>query len=410
MSSQGTGTGLEVVGAAVDQAGRKPKSKQKNKGGAAGGDSHDPGLVSLVLSLEARLRAVEAATYSVVLVQRETSLPFKNMRDAGKKYAQLVEAKGRREHDLGSPHLHVFLALLVHTGHVRASARSRPTSSGQGRGRQNAAGAGHRAPDTGRTGRVGHDVPRRGLLRQASAGTTGRDNGSVVAPVRPDAVPTSRGNHDEADERTERARLALVRARREAQGGGGPTRRESTSTRQVAPTRPSTTEPSILLFLEGRTPSVPSRRGTPRRLMRSQGITPTPQHNAPGVRSSIFRLDWLHVADLGVSADWLGGLFTFLAEHKFPGRSFAAKLSGLWQRIQQLYRVHLPAARLDQLTDKMLNRGSPSPKLRCYGMEVCCLIPVAKDLAQEYLREGDLVEQATRQGTLELSACYDCLS
>ena len=63
--------------------------------------------------------------------------------------------------------------------------------------------------------------------------------------------------------------------------------------------------------------------------MRSQGITPTPVFNAPGVRSSIFRLDWLHVADLGVSADWLGGLFTYIAEHKFPGRSFAAKLSGL---------------------------------------------------------------------------------
>ena len=111
MSSQGTGTGAEVAGAVVEHAGRKPKSKHKNKGGASGGDSSDPGLVSLVLSLEARLRAVEAATYSVVLVQRETSLPFKNMREAGKKYAQLVEAKGRRDHDL-SPHLHVFLALL----------------------------------------------------------------------------------------------------------------------------------------------------------------------------------------------------------------------------------------------------------------------------------------------------------
>ena len=112
MSSQGTGTGQEVVGAAVDPAGRKPKPKQKTKGGVTGGDSNDHGLESLVLSLEARLRAVEAATYSVVLVPRETSLPFKNMREAGRKYAQLVEAKGRREHDLGSPHLHVFLALL----------------------------------------------------------------------------------------------------------------------------------------------------------------------------------------------------------------------------------------------------------------------------------------------------------
>ena len=114
MSFQSTGTGQEEVGAAVDPAGRKPKPKQKSKGGAAGGDSNDHGLVSLVLSLEARLRAVEAATFSVVLVPRETSLPFKNMREAGRKYAQLVEAKGRREPDLGSPHLHVFLASCPH--------------------------------------------------------------------------------------------------------------------------------------------------------------------------------------------------------------------------------------------------------------------------------------------------------
>ena len=104
-------TGLEVVGAAVDPS-RAQAEVQAEEQGRGGGDSNDPGLVSLVLSLEARLRAVEAATYSVVLVPRETSLPFKNMREAGKKYAQLVEAKGRREHDLGSPHLHVFLALL----------------------------------------------------------------------------------------------------------------------------------------------------------------------------------------------------------------------------------------------------------------------------------------------------------
>ena len=120
---------------------------------------------------------------------------------------------------------------------------------------------------------MGHDVPSRGLLRQASAGERGshlvcheRNDGSVVAPFRPEAsnpassswaAPTSRRNHDEADERTERARLALVRARWEAQGGGGPTRRESTSTRQVARTSSQNAEPSILLLLEGRTPAVP---------------------------------------------------------------------------------------------------------------------------------------------------------
>ena len=58
-------------------------------------------------------------------------------------------------------------------------------------------------------------------------------------------------------------RRALVRARWEAQGGRGPTRRESTSTRQVAPTRSQTTEPSILLLLEGRNTCGPlARRDT----------------------------------------------------------------------------------------------------------------------------------------------------
>ena len=253
---------------------------QAEEQGRGGGDSNDPGLTSLVLSLEARLRAVEAATYSVVLVQRETSLPFKNMREAGKKYAQLMEAKGRREHDLGSPHLHVFLTLLsTLTMYMPPQGVDQAVLD---RVDQNVAGKGHRAPDADRAGRVGHDVSSRGLLRQASAGETGshlncheRNDGSVVTSFRSEAsnpassswtVPTSRRNHDEADERTERARLALVRARREAQGGDDLTRRECTSTRQAARTTSQNIESSILLLMEGRTSAVPSRRGTSRRL------------------------------------------------------------------------------------------------------------------------------------------------
>ena len=241
-----------------------------------GADDKDPGLVSLVLSLEARLRAVEAATYSVVLVPRETSLPYKNMKEAGRKCAQLVEAKGRREHDLGSPHLHVFLALLTALATYVPPQGTDHAVSGPSRGLQGAAGAGHRASDADRVGRVGHDVQSRGLLRQAAAGEAGSNHGChegydgcIVAPIRHGerdpasssrAAPTSRGDRHEADERAERARIALVRARREAQGRGGPAGRESEGSRLLASTRTSSYEPSILLLLEGRTPSVPPRR------------------------------------------------------------------------------------------------------------------------------------------------------
>ena len=76
LGSQGTLLVQDGAVAAVGSTVRKPKPKQKNKGLGVGGDSNDHGLVSLVLSSEARLRAVEATTCSVVLVPRESSVPF----------------------------------------------------------------------------------------------------------------------------------------------------------------------------------------------------------------------------------------------------------------------------------------------------------------------------------------------
>ena len=101
------------------------------------------------------LREVEAVTCSVVLVRRETRSHFNMIREADKKYAQLVEAKGRRE--LSSPRWPrscLRLEVIKHTwGESRASF----------------VGASLRAPDTGRAGRVGNDVSLGRLLRSASA-------------------------------------------------------------------------------------------------------------------------------------------------------------------------------------------------------------------------------------------------
>ena len=96
-------SGARTEAQAIEQA-------RRVRAGAAS-DYNDHGLVSLVLSLEARLRAVEAATCSVVLVSRETGSRYNITREAGEKYAQLVDAKGR-EHDLGNPHVNASLALL----------------------------------------------------------------------------------------------------------------------------------------------------------------------------------------------------------------------------------------------------------------------------------------------------------
>ena len=80
-----------------------------------------------------------------------------------------------------------------------------------------------------------------GRILFATKGT----NGSVVAPVRPKeghptpsarARPASVRDHDEVDDRAERARRALVGSTRwEAEGGNGDARRESALVRMLEP-------------------------------------------------------------------------------------------------------------------------------------------------------------------------------
>ena len=234
MSSQGTGRGLEVAGAPSTKQGTSRSPSRRTREGRQAETPNDPGLVSLVLSLEARLRAVEAATYSVVLVQRETFFTVQKHEGACQEVRAAGGSPGTTRARSGQSAPPCVPGPPVHTGQCTCL---RKESTKQ-------CWAGSRASKRcWKTGRMGHDVPSRGLLRQASAGETGshlvrheRNDGSVVAPFRPEAsnpassswaAPASRRDHDEADERTERARLALVRARREAQGGSGPTRREN---------------------------------------------------------------------------------------------------------------------------------------------------------------------------------------
>ena len=95
--------------------------------------------------------------------------------------------------------------------------------------------------------------------------------------------------------------------------------------------------------------------------IRVQGKSPSPLFGCPGFHTKLCRLDWLHVADLGVAADWLGQLFLFL-QRKFPGRSMKASIANLWIRIQALYKEYGSESKLDDLTEHML---SLDKRLRC---------------------------------------------
>ena len=127
------------------------------------------------------------------------------------------------------------------------------------------------------------------------------------------------------------------------------------------------------------------------------------------MRAVILRVGWLHVADFGIAADWLGQLFTVLLS-KWSGHNVRERCDALWTRIHDLYTVFPAAARLDAFNLNMLSSNKASPKHRAYGAETRGLVPFARPLAMEMLNDSDAIEQAMKQTTLELSACYDCLS
>ncbi len=52
---------------------------------------------------------------------------------------------------------------------------------------------------------------------------------------------------------------------------------------------------------------------------------------APWVRNSIFRVDWLHAADQGCTADFLGNILLLIAS-KLPGANKKARVDNLWTR------------------------------------------------------------------------------
>ena len=91
------------------------------------------------------------------------------------------------------------------------------------------------------------------------------------------------------------------------------------------------------------------------------GFVLSPLIGLPAFTLSFVVLDWLHVVDLGVSADLIGNLFheiTASACPLFPGeRTKENRLNALWAKLRTWYDECKPASRLDNLTFEMLSGG-----------------------------------------------------
>ena len=141
----------------------------------------------------------------------------------------------------------------------------------------------------------------------------------------------------------------------------------------------------------------------------SKGVAPSPLFSAPGVRSDTMVLDWLHIADLGVTCDFAGNLFA-MTVRKYSAPTAEERCKQLYQDIDQYYQRESTTSRLDMLTPTMIQAAaSTPPKLRAKAAEARLLVPFLKEHALQMLGDSDM-ESTVKAAAHELETCYSCLS
>ena len=131
----------------------------------------------------------------------------------------------------------------------------------------------------------------------------------------------------------------------------------------------------------------------------------------PGLTASQFYIDWLHVADLGVTQDFLGNLlYHLVATNRYlKGTSQEERVKEIFLKMQQYYAQTEVPARLDNLTLLMLRKNSTSsPKLRSKAAESRGLVLFGLQIAQELLPNASF-DKTVKAAAQELVHCYDCL-
>ena len=133
----------------------------------------------------------------------------------------------------------------------------------------------------------------------------------------------------------------------------------------------------------------------------------------PEMEPSVLCLpDWLHAVDQGIGADIAGQLLVDLSAC-FAGRSFKARVSGLWQEIQELYKEHSVEYKLRTLTPTVLNQGKGKteahPTLKGPAAVVRHLIPLLPILTAKYFSGGSDQQVASDKLARFLAKVYTCM-
>ena len=130
---------------------------------------------------------------------------------------------------------------------------------------------------------------------------------------------------------------------------------------------------------------------------------------APWVKTDIFRMDWLHICDLGVAADFIGNFFHEIVD-LFPAANKKARCAQLFQEVLAFYEEHHIADRMDELLVSFFEPKDGPYKLRGSAAKIRALVPFVWILAQEMLDLEVPKQAALRHAAFHLNEVYGALS
>ena len=136
----------------------------------------------------------------------------------------------------------------------------------------------------------------------------------------------------------------------------------------------------------------------------------SPAFSIPWLTLRSFRIDWLHVADQGVTAVFMGGLFHMILSSRNYGPNEDTRLGWLWAEIQAFYDREGSTDRLHTLTKTMVKPKSGSIELTGGGAQIRGLVPFCLQLVNSF--EAPLSEEmfTARAAMRSLQKCYTYLS
>ena len=131
-----------------------------------------------------------------------------------------------------------------------------------------------------------------------------------------------------------------------------------------------------------------------------------------GIFNTLFKIDWLHCADQGVAADFLGNLFKHLVKHKMPGSTELIRCDALGVHMVNFYKTYNVLDKLKGFLPKSYESASKTklpPKLKGSAAAVRALVPFGNLMAVEFLSEEHAVEAGIKSAAKHLLNCYEGL-